>query len=161
MQSKINPRAAKTLRSALHPYSAFFASIIAFAVIPSVTAPGMTANLTPLLTSEKTDHAKSRACSCKKYEEEEKMIEKGLIITGSDAELLSRALSEVKTKAYEESEAQLDDTQALNALVSGFMSARNGGHEKEKLHAHFNPLRKRLVLGTIIDRQIGVDSRKA
>ena len=37
------------------------------------------------------------------------MIEKGLIITGSDAELLSDALSEVKTKAYEESEAQLDD----------------------------------------------------
>ena len=37
------------------------------------------------------------------------MIESGLIITGSDAELLCRALSEVKTKAYEESEAQLDD----------------------------------------------------
>ena len=51
------------------------------------------------------------------------MIEKGLIITGSDAELLSRALSEVKTKVYEESEAQLDDTQALDALVSGFMNA--------------------------------------
>ena len=45
------------------------------------------------------------------------MIEKGLIITDSDAELLSRALSEVKTKAYEESEAQLDDAQALDALV--------------------------------------------
>ena len=29
------------------------------------------------------------------------MIERGLIITGSDAELLSRALSEVKTKVYE------------------------------------------------------------
>jgi len=29
------------------------------------------------------------------------MVEKGLIITGSDAELLDRALSEVKTKAYE------------------------------------------------------------
>jgi hypothetical protein len=47
------------------------------------------------------------------------MIEKGLIITGSDAELLSRALSEVKTNAYEESEAQLDDSQALNALFLG------------------------------------------
>ena len=54
-------------------------------------------------------------------------------ITGSDADLLSRALSEVKTKAYEESEAQLDDTQALNALVSGFMSAESDGHEKDKL----------------------------
>jgi hypothetical protein len=110
----------------------------------------------PLLSStEKTEHAKSRACLCKKYEEEAKMIEKGLIITGSDAELLSRALSEVKTKAYEESEAQLDDTQALNALVSGFMRAESDGHEKEKLHSHFSPLRKRLVLGTIIDRQVG------
>ena len=38
----------------------------------------------------------------KKYEDEAKMIEKGLIITGSYAELFSRALSEVKTKAYEE-----------------------------------------------------------
>src|SRR5665647_2663064 len=86
---------------------------------------------------------------------EAKMIEKGLIITGSDAELLNRALSELKTKAYEESEAQLDDTEALNALVSGFMGAESDGHEKEKLHSHFNPLRKRLVLGTIIDRQVG------
>jgi hypothetical protein len=84
-----------------------------------------------------------------------KMIKKGLIITGSDAELLSRALSEVKIKAYEESEAQLDDTEALNALVSGFMSAESNGHEKEKLHSQFNPLRKRLVLGTIIDWQVG------
>jgi hypothetical protein len=42
------------------------------------------------------------------------MIERGLIITGSDAELLDRALSEVKTKAYEESKAQLDDAQALD-----------------------------------------------
>jgi hypothetical protein len=93
--------------------------------------------LSLLSSTEKTDHAKSRACSCKKYEEEAKMIEKGLIITGSDAELLNRALSEVKTKAYEESEAQLDDTQALNALVSGFMSAESDRNEKEKIHSHF------------------------
>ena len=86
------------------------------------------------------------------------MIEKGLIITGSEAELLGRALSEVKIKAYEESEAQLDDTQALNVLVSGFMSAESGGHEEERHHAYFNPLRKRLVLGTIIDRQGGTNS---
>ncbi len=45
------------------------------------------------------------------------MIEKGLILTGNDADLLSCALSGVKTKVYEEFEAQLDDTQALNALV--------------------------------------------
>jgi hypothetical protein len=80
------------------------------------------------------------------------MIEKGLIITGSDAELLSRALSEVKTKAFEESEAQLDDTQALDALVSGFRSAESEGNEKERRHAYFHPLGKRLVLGTIIER---------
>jgi len=33
----------------------------------------------------------------------------------------------------------------------GFMSAESDEHEKEKLHSYFNPLRKRLVLGTIID----------
>ena len=89
------------------------------------------------------------------------MIEKGLIITGSDAELLNSALSEIKTKAYEESETQLDDAQALDALVSCFRSAENDGHEKEKLHSYFSPLRKRLVLGTIIDRCEGAECRKA
>ncbi len=79
------------------------------------------------------------------------MIESGLTITGSDAELLSRALSEVKTKAYEEFEAQLDSTQALNALVSCFRSAENDGHEKVSHHSYFSPLRKRLMLGTIVD----------
>ena len=79
------------------------------------------------------------------------MIERGLIITGSDAELLSRALSEVKTKAYEESEAQLDDAQALDALVSCFRSAESDGHEKVSHHSYFSPLRKRLMLGTIVD----------
>jgi len=83
------------------------------------------------------------------------MIERGLIITGSDAELLRRALSEVKTKAYEESEAQLDDTQALDALVSCFRKAENDGQEKERPHSFFSPLRKRLVLGTIIDMKDG------
>ena len=92
------------------------------------------------------------------------MIEKGLIITGSDAELLSCALSEVKTKAYEESEAQLDDAQALDALISCFRSFRNAsndGQEKERSHSYFSPLRKRLVLGTIIDRCEGAECRKA
>jgi len=89
------------------------------------------------------------------------MIEKGLIITGSNAELLSNALLEVKTKAYQESEAQLDDTQALNALVSGFISASNDGQEKERRQSHFSPLRKRLVLGTVIERVGRADSREA
>jgi hypothetical protein len=87
------------------------------------------------------------------------MIEKGLILTGSDAELLSRALSEVKTKVYEQSEASLDDTQALDALVWCFKNAENEGQEKERRHTYFSPLGKRLVLGTIIGRQDGVDNR--
>jgi hypothetical protein len=60
------------------------------------------------------------------------MIEKGLIITGSDAELFNRALSEVKKKAYKESEAQLDDVQALDALVSCFRSFRNASNDGRK-----------------------------
>ena len=85
------------------------------------------------------------------------MIERGLIITGSDAELLSRVLAEVKTKAYEDSEAQLDDTQALETLVSCFRSFRNASnYGKEKRHSYFSPLRKRLVLGTIIDMKCEV-----
>jgi hypothetical protein len=89
------------------------------------------------------------------------MIEKGLILTGSDAELLSRALAEVKTKIYEESEARLDDAQALNALVSCFRTAEKEGQEKERRHAYFSPLRKRLVLGTLLDRPVGADSRES
>jgi len=89
------------------------------------------------------------------------MIENGLILTGSEAELLSLALSEVKTKAYEESEVSLDDTQALDALVSCFKTVEKEGQEKERYQSYLTPLRKRLVLGTIIDRQGGADSRKA
>ena len=91
------------------------------------------------------------------------MIEKGLIIKGSDAELLGIALAEVKTKIYKESEAQLDDAQALDALISSFRSLRkasNDGEEKERSHSYFSPLRKRLVLGTIIDRPPGADGSK-
>jgi hypothetical protein len=83
------------------------------------------------------------------------MIEDGLILTGSDAELLSRALSEVKTKVYEESETSLDDAQALNAIVSCFRTMEKEEHEKETRHAYFSPLCKRLVLGTLLDRQGG------
>jgi hypothetical protein len=43
------------------------------------------------------------------------------------------ALSEVKTKVYEESEVQLDDAQGLDALVSCFRSASNDGKKKETL----------------------------
>jgi hypothetical protein len=88
------------------------------------------------------------------------MIEKGLILTGNDAELLGCALSEVKTKVYEESEAQLDDTEALNTLVSYFRTAEKEEQEKERNHSYFSPLRKRLVLGTVIERLDSADSGK-
>jgi hypothetical protein len=88
------------------------------------------------------------------------MIEKGLILTGNDADLLDRALSEVKIKVYEESEPRLDDTQALDALASCFRNASNDGQEEERRHSCFSPLRKHLVLGTIIDRKVGADVRK-
>ena len=80
------------------------------------------------------------------------MIENGLILTGTDAERLSRALAEVKTKVYEESETSLDDIQALDTLVSCFRNAEKEEPEKEKLHAYLSPLGKRLMLGTIIGR---------
>lgn len=57
------------------------------------------------------------------------MIERGLILTGSDAELLSQTLEEVKTKVYAESEASLDDAQALDTLVSRFRDAAKIGME--------------------------------
>jgi hypothetical protein len=92
------------------------------------------------------------------------MIERGLIITGSDAELLINALSEVKTKAFEESDAQLEDAQALDVLVSCFRSFRNGANdvkEDERRHSYFSPLSKRLVLGMVIKRLGSAESRKA
>jgi hypothetical protein len=75
-------------------------------------------------------------------------------------ELLSRALAEVKTKVYDESEAQLDDTQALGALVLCFRNASNDSQEEERRHSCLSPLRKRFVLGTITGRQGGADSDK-
>ena len=56
------------------------------------------------------------------------MIENGVILTGSDAELLSRVLTEVKSKALAESEISLDNSQALETLVSYFKKEE---HEKE------------------------------
>ena len=88
------------------------------------------------------------------------MIENGLFLTGSDAKLLSRALSEVKAKVYEESEMNLDDTQALDALLSSLRTAETEEPEKERRHTYFGPLGKRLVLGTLLDRQGGADSPK-
>jgi hypothetical protein len=102
-----------------------------------------------------------RRDSRKKYRtwRREKMIEKGLIITGSDAELLNHALAEVKTKAYAESEASLDDTQALDALVSYFRAAEREGQLEEGHHAYRSLLSKRLVLGKLLDRPVSADRK--
>jgi hypothetical protein len=67
------------------------------------------------------------------------MIENGLILTGSDAESLSRALSEVKAKVYEESETSLDDTQALDALLSSLRTTEKEDQKKEARHTHLSP----------------------
>jgi hypothetical protein len=40
------------------------------------------------------------------------------------------------------------------------MSTESDGQEEERRHSYFSPLRKRLVLGTIIDRKVGADVRK-
>jgi hypothetical protein len=81
----------------------------------------MTAILTLISSSEKTDHALCHAVHVKSTDKGgKKVIESGLTLTGNDADLLRRALSEVKTKVYEESNASLDDTQALDALLSSF-----------------------------------------
>jgi hypothetical protein len=89
----------------------------------------------------------------------ERMIEKKLVLTGSDAELLSRALVEVKTKVYEDSETRLDDSQALDALISSFRNAEKEGWEKEGRHEYRSLLSKRLVLGTLLDRGGGTEGK--
>ncbi len=86
--------------------------------------------MTLLLTSKKAITL-NVMCSCKNTDQEGKVIEKGLILTGSDAELLSQALAEVKTKVSEESDASLDDTQALDALVSCIRNGEKEGQQKE------------------------------
>jgi len=62
------------------------------------------------------------------------MIENGLILTGNDADLPRRTLSEVKTKVYQESEASLDDTQALDVLLSCLLDVGDIGPQKRRAH---------------------------
>ena len=91
----------------------------------------------------------------------DRMIEKKLVLTGSDAELLSRALVEVKTKVYEDSETRLDDSQALDALISSFRNAEKEKQEKEGYREYRSLLSKRLVLGTLLDRRGGADTSRS
>ena len=71
-------------------------------------------------------------------------------MTGHDAELLRRTLSEIKMRSYEESETIVDDVQVLNALVRRFRDAAKVSQEKETCNPHISPSDKRRVLGAII-----------
>jgi len=62
------------------------------------------------------------------------MLTKALVLTNDEADLLSYALEEVKTKAFEESQISLDDVGALNALVSHFRDADMNQIEKHVKH---------------------------
>jgi hypothetical protein len=85
------------------------------------------------------------------------MLTKALVLTDGEADLLSRALEEVKTKTFEESEKSLDDAGALDVLISCFRATEKERHEKEEHHAYRNLLSKRLVLGTLVGRPDGAE----
>jgi hypothetical protein len=86
------------------------------------------------------------------------MLTKALVLTDGEADLLSRALEEVKTKTFEESQMSLDDVGALNALVSHFRAAERVEPDKEARQLSVNPLSKRLFLGHIISREDSTDT---
>ena len=56
------------------------------------------------------------------------MFTKALVLTDGEADLLSRALEEVKTKTFEESQINLDDVGALTLFfhISGTQKRRTG-----------------------------------
>jgi hypothetical protein len=86
------------------------------------------------------------------------MLTKALVLTDGEADLLSRALEEVKTKTFEESQINLDDVEALNALVSHFRDAEKVEPSKEARQISAHPLSKRLFLGHIIGREDSTDT---
>ena len=86
------------------------------------------------------------------------MLTKALVLTDGEADVLSRALEEVKTKTFEESQINLDDVGALNALVSHFRDAKKVEPDTEARQISVNPLSKRLFLGHIIGREGGTDT---
>ena len=86
------------------------------------------------------------------------MLTKALVLTDGEAELLGRALEEVKTKTFEESQISLDDVGALNALVSHFRDAEKVELDKEARQISVNPLSKRLFLGHFIGRESSTDT---
>jgi hypothetical protein len=86
------------------------------------------------------------------------MLAKALVLTNEEADLLSRALEEMKTKTFEESQISLDDVGALNALVLHFRDAEKLEPDKEARQISVNPLSKRLFLGHIIGREGSTDT---
>ena len=86
------------------------------------------------------------------------MLTKALVLTDGEADLLSRALEEVKTKTFEEPQISLDDLGALKALVSHFRDAEKIETDKEALQTSVNQLSKRLFLGHIIGREGSTDT---
>jgi hypothetical protein len=80
------------------------------------------------------------------------MLTKALVLTDGEADLLRRALEEVKTKTFEESQISLDDVDALNALVSHFRDSEKLEPDKEAPQKPVDSLGKRLFLGHIIGR---------
>jgi hypothetical protein len=86
------------------------------------------------------------------------MLTKALVLTDGEADLLCRALEDVKNKTFEESQISLDDAGALNALVSHFRDAEKVEPDKEARQLSANPLGKRLFLGHIIGREGSTDT---
>ena len=86
------------------------------------------------------------------------MLTKALVLPDGEADLLSRALEEVKTKTVEESQISLDDVGALHALVSHLRDAERVEPDKEARQKSVNPLSKRLILGHIISREGSTDT---
>jgi len=75
-----------------------------------------------------------------------------VVLPGATRSYCAVRFAEVKTKVDEKSEARLDDTQALDALVSCFRNAEKEGQGERGHLAHHHLLSKRLVPGTLIDR---------
>jgi hypothetical protein len=78
------------------------------------------------------------------------MLTKALVLTDDEANLLSRVLDKVRAKSYQESQISLDNTQALNVLVSYF---ENVEPEKEARQKPVESFSKRLFLGHVIGRK--------
>jgi len=86
------------------------------------------------------------------------MLTKALVLTDGEADLLSRALEEVKTKTFDDSQITLDNLEALNALISHFRGAEKVEPEKEVRQISVNPVSKRLYLGHFIGREGSTDT---